>query len=88
MGMNLLQMFLTTLSLLARVLSAFQQLKFIYKQPKVSAKSDVNLEIWTGRWDHGRGPLSGFSSLKVPFVVLVAVIPNPQISKDFLTCGC
>lgn len=43
--MKLLQMFLTTLSLLTKVLSASQQLKFIYKQPKVSAKSDVNLEI-------------------------------------------
>lgn len=45
--MKLLQMFLTTLSLLTKVLSASQQLKFIYKQPKVSAKSDVNLETWS-----------------------------------------
>lgn len=43
--MKLLQMFLTTLSLLTKVLSASHQLKFIYKQPKVSAKSGVNLEI-------------------------------------------
>lgn len=84
--MNLLQMFLTTLSLLARVLSAFQQLKFIYKQPKVSAKSDVNLETWSRKVRSWKRSI--VSSLKVPFVVLVAVIPNPQISKDFLTCGC
>lgn len=45
--MKLLQMFLTTLSLLTKVLSASHQLKFIYKQPKVSAKSDVNLETWS-----------------------------------------
>lgn len=45
--MKLLQMFLITLSLLTKVLSASQQLKFIYKQPKVSAKSDVNLETWS-----------------------------------------
>lgn len=45
--MNLLQMFLTTLFLLTKVLNASQQLKFIYKQPKVSAKSDVNLETWS-----------------------------------------
>lgn len=45
--MKLLQMFLITLSLLTKVLSASHQLKFIYKQPKVSAKSDVNLETWS-----------------------------------------
>lgn len=45
--MNLLQMFLTTLSLLTEVLNASQQLKFIYKQSKVSAKSDVNLKTWS-----------------------------------------
>lgn len=39
------------------------------------------LKHGAGRCVYGRWPLPGFSSLKVPYTVLVAIVPNPQISN-------
>lgn len=42
------------------------------------------LKRGAGKCVYGRWPRPGFSTLKVPHMVLVAIVPNPQVSKELI----